>query len=69
MFLTLNLYHIIFILYRAEKDSGKIYIYDAKGQAEPLSVLDRLHTQPVLLIRVSSLIEPFIFHSQTYTLK
>lgn len=36
----------------SDLDSGRIVIYDAKGNGEPLHVLERLHTKPVVLIKV-----------------
>lgn len=34
-----------------EVDSQKIYIYDSRGTNSPLSVLEKFHTKPVILMR------------------
>lgn len=36
----------------SDQDSSHVHIYDCKGNGTPLHVLDRLHTKPVVLIKV-----------------
>jgi peptidylprolyl isomerase domain and WD repeat-containing protein 1 len=44
----------------SDKDSNKIYIYDGQGTNTPLQVLDKLHSQPVVLIKFNSAFETVI---------
>ncbi|VDN02587.1 unnamed protein product [Thelazia callipaeda] len=38
----------------SDLDSGKIYIYDGKGDSKPLRILDKIHSHPVKLIEYNS---------------
>lgn len=38
----------------SDQDSNKIYIYDGQGTNRPLRVLDKLHTKPVIIMKVSN---------------
>jgi hypothetical protein len=42
-----------FIEKRSEKDSNILRIYDAKGTNQPLHKLEKLHYQPIHLIKVN----------------
>jgi peptidylprolyl isomerase domain and WD repeat-containing protein 1 len=44
----------------SDKDSKNIYIYDGQGTNTPLQVLDRLHSQPVVLIKFNPSFETVI---------
>jgi peptidylprolyl isomerase domain and WD repeat-containing protein 1 len=44
----------------SDKDSNKIYIYDGQGTNTPLHVLDKLHSQPVVLIKFNPAFETVI---------
>lgn len=35
----------------ADADSSKIYIYDGRSTNQPLKVLEKIHTKPVVLMR------------------
>ncbi|XP_055546746.1 peptidylprolyl isomerase domain and WD repeat-containing protein 1 [Wyeomyia smithii] len=41
----------------ADQDSSKLYVYDGKGTSTPLHVLEKLHTQPVVLIKFNPVYE------------
>lgn len=36
----------------SDQNSNKIYIYDSVGNSEPLHVFEKLHTKPVVALKV-----------------
>ena len=42
----------IFFIFRSDKDSSIIYIYDGRGGSDPLHKLEKLHYKPVIIIKV-----------------
>lgn len=36
----------------SDQDSNKIYVYDGQGTNIPLHVFDKLHTKPVVIMKV-----------------
>lgn len=43
---------VIQVLAVSDSESGKIYIYDGKGEDKPIHVLDKIHSDPVKFIEV-----------------
>lgn len=37
----------------SSQESNKIYIYDGQGTSAPLHVMEKLHTKPVVIMKVS----------------
>lgn len=37
----------------SSQESNKIYIYDGQGTSTPLHVFEKLHTKPVVIMKVS----------------
>lgn len=37
----------------SSQESNKIYIYDGQGTSTPLHVMEKLHTKPVVIMKVS----------------
>ncbi|KAL1116132.1 hypothetical protein AAG570_005627 [Ranatra chinensis] len=48
---------IISSLAVSDSHSGKIYVYDGKGTNTPLHIFERLHTQPVAIIRYNLILD------------
>ena len=40
----------------SSQESNKIYIYDGQGSSMPLHVFEKLHTKPVVIMKVSQAI-------------
>lgn len=38
---------------RSEAESNKIYIFDGQGKSTPMHILEKLHSQPVVCMKVS----------------
>ena len=36
----------------SDQDSNKIYVYDGLGNSTPLHVFDKLHTKPIIAMKV-----------------
>jgi hypothetical protein len=48
---VIKLLHFAF-LNRSDADSNKVYVYDGQGTNTPLHVFEKLHTRPVVIIKV-----------------
>jgi hypothetical protein len=71
---AISLMQIVFglNLKRSEKDSPVLRIYDARGSSQPLHKIERLHYQPVHLIRVKHYLKlknEFEFNLKTNSIK
>lgn len=48
---VMKLIHFVF-LNRSDADTNKIYVYDGHGTNTHLHVFEKLHTKPVVIIKV-----------------